>query len=169
MHREYHLFCQADPFFYDLPSPMNDFATVPPPADWRCVDDHEWRSRAPKCAGLPAQGWKIHVSGCPDNAERLIGLVHRYCVPRGIAFKFLRGPHAVFQRNAKYAPRAGSGKVVTIYPCDVAELERVCGELGAALAGEHGPYILSDVRIGAGPLYVRYGGFARRDCVTADG
>ena len=29
-------------------------------------------------------------------------------------------------RNSKYAPRRGSGKFVTIYPADDAELELIC-------------------------------------------
>ena len=70
-------------------------------------------------------------------------------------------------RNAKYAPRRGSGKFITIYPADDAELELVCKELGDLLDGEPGPYILSDLRIGTGPLYVRYGAFAERYCLSA--
>jgi hypothetical protein len=69
-------------------------------------------------------------------------------------------------RNAKYAPRRGSGKFITIYPADEAELELVSKELGELLDGERGPYILSDLRIGAGPLYVRYGAFAERYCMS---
>ena len=67
-------------------------------------------------------------------------------------------------RNAKYAPRGGSGKFITIYPADDAELEVILTELGGRLAGQPGPYILSDLRHGDGPLYVRYGGFAERYC-----
>ncbi|MFC5102775.1 class III lanthionine synthetase LanKC [Kibdelosporangium philippinense] len=65
-------------------------------------------------------------------------------------------------KNAKYAPREDSGKFVTIYPADYAELERLLVDLSAELAGEHGPYILSDLRYGTGPLYVRYGAFTER-------
>ncbi|MGR6999197.1 class III lanthionine synthetase LanKC N-terminal domain-containing protein [Yinghuangia aomiensis] len=36
--------------------------------------------------------------------------------------------------------------------------------LGHRLAGRRGPYILSDLRWGEGPLYLRYGGFAERYC-----
>jgi tRNA A-37 threonylcarbamoyl transferase component Bud32 len=72
-------------------------------------------------------------------------------------------------RNSKYAPRGSSGKFVTIYPRDSAELELACKELADRLDGEAGPYILSDLRYGAGPVYVRYGGFAARYCVSGDG
>jgi hypothetical protein len=39
--------------------------------------------------------------------------------------------------------------------------------LGELLYGQPGPYILSDLRWGSGPLYVRYGGFAERYCIDA--
>src|SRR6266566_1312953 len=67
-------------------------------------------------------------------------------------------------RNAKYAPRGASGKVVTVYPTDEAACERILAELDAMLDGAPGPYILSDLRYGTGPLYVRYGGFTERYC-----
>ena len=42
-------------------------------------------------------------------------------------------------------------------------------ELMAELAGVAGPYILSDLRFGAGPLYVRYGAFHELYCFDSDG
>ncbi|MFI6595723.1 hypothetical protein ACIBHX_05700 [Nonomuraea sp. NPDC050536] len=39
-------------------------------------------------------------------------------MPRGIAFKFLRGPSVLVMVNSKAASRASSGKLVTIYPRD---------------------------------------------------
>ena len=89
--------------------------------------------------------------------------------PREISFKFLPGRLAVLMRNAKYAPRGASGKVVTIYPQDEAACERILAELDAILDGAPGPYILSDLRYGAGPLYVRYGGFTERHCLGPRG
>ncbi len=76
---------------------------------------------------------------------------------------------AVLMRNAKYASRSASGKAVTIYPADEAACERILRELDAELAGEPGPYILSDLRYGTGPLYVRYGGFTERLCLDSRG
>ncbi len=34
------------------------------------------------------------------------------------------------------------------------------------LEGVEGPYILSDLRYGEGPLFVRYGGFVERHCLA---
>jgi len=95
--------------------------------------------------------------------------VWEYCVPRRIPFKFIRSRQLLFIRNRKYADRGASGKFVTIYPRDDAELETALRELGTLLDGQPGPYILSDLRWGSGPLYVRYGGFAERYCVAANG
>jgi Protein kinase domain len=72
-------------------------------------------------------------------------------------------------RNGKYASRSGSGKAVTIYPADEAACEHILRELDIELAGVSGPYILSDLRYGAGPLYVRYGGFTERFCLDSRG
>lgn len=58
---------------------------------------------------------------------------------------------------------------MTIYPRDEQELGDVLMGLSAVLEGEPGPYILGDVRYGAGPLYARYGGFRKRDLLLESG
>jgi hypothetical protein len=117
----------------------------------------------------PTQGWKIHVSACLSNAEDVLASVRKYCVNREISFKYLRGKPALLMRNAKYAARGGSGKFITIYPADDAALELVLAQLDRLLTGQPGPYVLSDLRYGDGPLYVRYGGFADRYCEDENG
>ena len=42
-------------------------------------------------------------------------------------------------------------------------------ELGEVLDGSAGPYVLSDLRWRNGPLYVRYGGFVERYCLSETG
>ncbi|MBU2667009.1 hypothetical protein KOI35_26200 [Actinoplanes bogorensis] len=59
------------------------------------------------------------------------------------------------RRNGKNAERSGSGKFVTVCPDGEQELAALLGDLEPRLAGRAGAYI----RIGAGPLHVRYGGF----------
>jgi tRNA A-37 threonylcarbamoyl transferase component Bud32 len=90
-------------------------------------------------------------------------------VPRGIDFKFLRSPSALLARVSKYAPRGYSGKLVTIYPVDDGACHTILRELGDLLDGEPNPYILSDLRWGAGPLHVRYGAYISRYCVGPGG
>jgi class III lanthionine synthetase len=88
----------------------------------------------------------VHVSACLGNVERVLAAVADYCHNRRIAFKFLRSPDALLLANAKYADRGSSGKFITIYPADEAQLEAVLTELGEVLDGSPGPYVLSDLR-----------------------
>ncbi|MCW2639410.1 MAG: serine/threonine protein kinase [Dactylosporangium sp.] len=175
MDERYEAFCMASPLFYDAlhseGTAGTSFPTAgrPLPDGWRRVEQDDWLVFAPQEVHLPMQGWKIHVSACLDNASRILDAVWDYCLPRGIEFKFLRSEGALWLRSSKYAPRGYSGKLVTIYPADDAACEKLLRELGTILDGEAGPYILSDLRWGDGPLHVRYGGFAPLHCVDDAG
>lgn len=167
----YDMYCLADPVFYDAPAlaredPDWERAT---PERWERFELRDWLVYQPENLRLAPQGWKIHASACLDNAEEILAAVWDYCIPRRIPFKFLRSKQVLFIRNLKSADRQSSGKFVTIYPADDAQLEIVLTELDAILGGRPGPYILSDLRWGKGPLYVRYGGFAERYCVGPSG
>ena len=160
----YEAFCHADPLFFDqqqVAGEGDDFrAELPVPAvGWTSAERGVWRYLTPLDVELPSQGWKIHLSAVPSNAGQQLSTVHRYCVGQSIAFKHLRTRSIVLAQNSKYAAREASGKVVTIYPKDLQQLEDALRELSGELADQAGPYILSDLRYGAGPLYVRYGGF----------
>jgi tRNA A-37 threonylcarbamoyl transferase component Bud32 len=178
--KRYELYCLADRLFYDSPAAARQsdsegegrrfrLARDPVPEGWTRYERSDWLVYQPAGMNLPAQGWKIHASATLDSATDVLARVWEYCIPRRIAFKFIAGPRLLFLRNLKYAHRGSSGKFVTIYPADEAQLESVLTELGAAVDGLAGPYILSDLRWGDGPLYVRYGGFAERWCVGANG
>ncbi|MGW1957236.1 class III lanthionine synthetase LanKC [Streptomyces sp. NPDC001920] len=174
MDKRYEVYCLTHPHFYDTPShgrTRGHFrqTSLPAPASWTRTELGDWVVLRPAGTTLPPQGWKIHVSACLDDAQKVLDAVWDYCVPRRIAFKFLPARQTLFLANAKYAHRGSSGKFVTVYPRDEAQCERVLRELGTVLDGLPGPYILSDLRWGRGPLYVRYGGFADRHCVSADG
>lgn len=143
-------------------------ARRPVPDGWQRHHSGDWLAFRPVEHELPAQGWKIHVSACLDNAESIIDRTMAYCVSRRIAFKFVPSRYLLHTRNAKYADRGASGKFITVYPADDEQFARVASELDALLAGEPGPYILSDLRWNDGPVHVRYGSFTRRDCY-ADG
>ncbi|GAA4542098.1 class III lanthionine synthetase LanKC [Amycolatopsis samaneae] len=164
----YEAFCFADPLFFDeqreTGASEDDFTRLLPlpAAGWGERQHGVWRILHPDGLKLPPQGWKIHVSAGLDNAARVLTRVHEYCLERRISYKHLRSRLILLAQNAKYAPRSGSGKLITIYPDGDAQLKRVLGELSAELEGETGAYILSDLRYGRGPLYVRYGGFAEQ-------
>ncbi|MBD0706874.1 MULTISPECIES: class III lanthionine synthetase LanKC [unclassified Streptomyces] len=159
----YFAFCQPGAF-YDVPDPDSgnlDYAGTKAelPSGWTRHADSEWVVFHPPVLRLPEQGWKIHVSATPENAERIIEVVRGYCLPREVSFKFIRSESVLIRRNSKYGDRGSSGKFVTVYPRDEQHLAEILDELGALLEGEQGPYILSDLRWRSGPLYVRYGGF----------
>jgi tRNA A-37 threonylcarbamoyl transferase component Bud32 len=172
--KQYEQYCLADPIFYDSPQQRDAQAVFPValrplPGGWRRACQGDWLVNVPPGPPPPAQGWKIHVSTCLDNSDEVIAKVWDYCVPRRVSFKFVGSRMAVLMRNAKYASRSASGKAVTIYPVDEAACERILRDLDSELSGSQGPYILSDLRYGAGPLYVRYGGFMARFCLDSGG
>ncbi|GAA3089251.1 class III lanthionine synthetase LanKC [Streptosporangium carneum] len=175
MNDQYELYCLADRLFYDTLDGRRgehpDFpqATREVPEGWRHQASDTWMHYAPAGGRTPAQGWKIHVSACVEDAERALDVVWDYCVPRGIAFKFLRSLPVMSMLNSKAAPRGSSGKLVTIYPVDDSQLELTLKELDGLLRGVRGPYVLSDLRYGEGPLFVRYGGFVPRHCLSTSG
>jgi serine/threonine protein kinase len=173
--KSYELFCLADAVFYDsvTVAPVEDepfaIAGRELPERWRSNRTEDWLMCMPDGLELPSQGWKIHASACLDNAEQMVEVIWEYCVRERIAFKFIFSRQLLFLRNMKYASRGYSAKFVTIFPADEQQFERVLRELGALLAGYASPYILSDLRWGEGPLYVRYGAFEERFCVGANG
>ncbi len=172
---KYELYCIANPSFYDIVNDTRDdrqdFAAAGRgvPEGWRHQATDVWLHYAPEDADTPRQGWKIHVSARVADADRAIDTVWDYCVPRRIPFKFLRGLPVMAMLNSKAADRGSSGKLVTIYPRDDDQLELVLKELDVALRGVRGPYVLSDLRYGDGPLHVRYGGFHDRRCLGPNG
>lgn len=175
MNDQYEAFCMASPLFYEA---LNTERTAGKsfviadralPVGWRQEAQDDWLVYVPDQLNVPSQGWKIHVSACLDNAEKVLDAVWRYCVPKNIEFKFLRSEAVLWLRSSKYAPRGYSGKLVTIYPPDDTACETILRELGEQLDGEPGPYILSDLRWNAGPLYTRYGGYKARHCVDDAG
>lgn len=171
----YDVYCFTDPLFYDTPLRWrDDDVDFEPgrrarPPGWERAELEDCLAFTPTDARVPQQGWKIHVSACLEEAEQVLAVAYGHCIARRVAFKFVRSRQLLLLANAKYADRASSGKFVTIYPADENELERLVSELGSALAGHAGPYVLNDLRVGDGPLYVRYGGFAERWCIGPGG
>ncbi|MFD9041570.1 class III lanthionine synthetase LanKC [Streptomyces bottropensis] len=186
MDKRYEAYALADRHFYETPDRLSagdragaaapGYATAgrAVPEGWRAARIGDWLTLTPVDDGGrprpgPTQGWKVHASATRGNADRIAAMVWDYCVPRGIPFKFVPGPHLLHLRNAKYAARDTSGKFVTVYPADEEQLHLVLCELGDLLKGHEGPYILTDLRWNEGPLYVRYGAFARSFVVDERG
>lgn len=168
-------FCFADPVFFEPPERMSDDDTryaqtrLPAPDGWSRTEEGLWVVLRLTASMLPEQGWKIHVSATLAEAERALALVWDYCLAHRLSFKFLRSRDAVLVTDGKGGHRGSSGKLVTIYPVDEAELAATLTGLGLLLTGVAGPYILSDLRYGNGPLYVRYGAFFLMHCPDEHG
>ncbi|MCA2211688.1 class III lanthionine synthetase LanKC [Jidongwangia harbinensis] len=166
----YESYCQPDSLFYESPArrpaPDPPFADVPGgmPADWTRETTGVWTHCRPPAAELPAQGWKVHVSACRDNAGKVLSAVWEHCVGAGHAFKFLANAAALDALNGKYAPRGSAGKFITVYPGDAGGCARTVRELGERLRGQPGPDIPGDLRCGDAPVFVRFGGFRPRYC-----
>jgi hypothetical protein len=169
------LYCLSDPAYYDAPGQLGDSATRfswdtgPVPDGWSRERRELWTCLLPDGRELPGQGWKIHVSATPDRAADTLETVALACLDRRVAFKFQRSLAALRFVNGKYMGREAAGKFITVYPRDDREAAELAEDLAAALAGAPGPYILSDLRIGAGPVHVRYGAFTEQWCTDADG
>src|SRR3569833_3113891 len=165
----------ADPAFYESPHLMNSeghlfgVALRNPPEGCERLHRDLWITMVSPARPLPIQGWKIHVSACPGNAEKVLETVWSYAVSRGLTFKFLPDRFSFFALNGKGASRESGGKAATLYPADDRELQRALEELSLLLDGEPGPYILSDARWAGGPLNVRCGGITAGTCLTEDG
>ncbi|MDG6101865.1 class III lanthionine synthetase LanKC [Dactylosporangium aurantiacum] len=164
----------ADRVFADTPDRVDDraswfpLARETPPDGWCEARRSVWVLWHPDGHRLPRQGWKVHVSvDLPDAAEAL-AKVRDHCVRHGIAFKFVRSRQLALVHNEKYAHRGSSGKLAALYPVGDDALRSTLTELGAALAGLRGPYVLSDLRWHDGPLFLRFGGFAERYCHDGD-
>lgn len=110
---EYLEFCQGDPYFYDLPRVLDEepFDIGLLPTGWSSSLTEGWRHVEPPSLRLPVQGWKIHVSTTPENAQDVLSRTAGMCFSAGLAFKFNPTRHSMLSRNAKYADRSGSGKV----------------------------------------------------------
>ncbi|HEY4020838.1 MAG TPA: class III lanthionine synthetase LanKC [Pseudonocardiaceae bacterium] len=175
MDLRYEEYCFGDPNFYDIQSRSDRagqsfLSALPaPPTGWDVARRGVWQVLSPHERQIPEQGWKIHVSAGLGNASRVLHTTFEYCVARDIPFKFLLDARVLLARNSKYAPRQASGKLITIYPGDEAELSNTLEELADTLRDEPGPYILSDLRYGAGPLYLRYGAFLEQWLIGPDG
>src|SRR5687767_14907197 len=126
---QYDAFRIADPLFYDEPNRVErdelkfPAAAKPVPDGWTRNELGDWLVYWRDDTNTPAQGWKVHVSACLDNADAVLEAVWNYCVPRQICFKFLRSRLVMLQQNSKYGHRGSSGKLVTIYPTDDDQLE----------------------------------------------
>lgn len=122
-------------------------------------------------AGLPRlQGWKLHLAATASSAGRVLQRSLPLLLDAGVAFKFASTVEDVVDLNAPNFPRAGSGKFITAYPDDDAQLTELAQRLHAATVGEPAPAILSDRRYRPdSAVHYRYGAFQGATVLSNDG
>jgi len=63
-----------------------------------------------------AQGWKLHVSSVPSQAERLLSVVLPILRARAVSFKVARDRQVLALLNAGSLGPTQIGKFITVYP-----------------------------------------------------
>ncbi|MBB4889276.1 class IV lanthionine synthetase LanL [Streptomyces netropsis] len=129
---------------------------------WTLRDGETWCMVTPPRHVPRQQGWKLHLSATPASAARVLESATRILVAHECAFKFAVSPRVTAELTSVRAPRAQSGKFLTVYPLDDDQLRVLTGQLHEATLGLAGPAILSDRRYRPDSLvHYRYGCFAR--------
>jgi serine/threonine protein kinase len=105
-----------------------------------------------------AQGWKLHVSSVPHQADRLLSIVVPILRARGVPFKVARSAEILALLNEGSLGRTQIGKFVTIYPVSDAQSGSLADELSAVTQEFDGPEVTTDLRVGR-VVYARYGAF----------
>lgn len=134
---------------------------VRPFEHWYIRTGDVWTYAEPPGHATRGQGWKIHVSATNKNVEDVLERVFEVLVKHDAAFKFAASPRRVRELLDIRAPRASSGKIVTVYPDDDSQFVQLLQDLDAATDGLLGPAIMSDRPYRSGSLvHYRYGGFS---------
>ena len=126
---------------------------------WQVVRKRGWIQCSPPGATLQRAGWKVHVSADADHFTAVIDALRGVAVEFGLVFKFLPTVEDALRSNSKGMLRSVSGKLGCIYAGDEEMLERVVADLRGRTRGIDGPDILTDLRCGPEPVFIRYGAF----------
>lgn len=166
-------FLLADGDFYEsweFGDPGKRYRPSGVPPEWSSQEIGPWVFWAYPGARSPEQGWKIHVSSSLVNARAVLEVVSAACAEFHVPFKHLTGRMFFLHAHAKHADRVQSGKFCALYPPDTARCHAIMERLTTDLAGIGGPYVLTDRRFADSEcVSYRYGGFASRSRLTADG
>jgi serine/threonine protein kinase len=168
LHRDYYenfdTYTSQKTDFYDLVSSKL-------PVGWEISRRGIWFHCGSSQNVLPQQGWKIHVSATPGNAQEVLDRVTSVLFDyQDTDFKFVLDMSTLFLLNSKNWSRAASGKFITIYPPDNHRFLELIEELHKATEGLRGPYILSDHRYkDSGVVFYRYGGMRLYEVLNVKG
>ena len=87
-----------------------DDISVPVPGNWEILKRSPWVHYHPQNRRLPNQGWKIHTSTIPEQAEQHLSIVSKIMQDNCVAFKHLDSVRTLKLQNGKYAQRGASGR-----------------------------------------------------------
>jgi len=154
----------------ELADPGRRYRPTIPPLGWTSRDSGVWTQWSPPDAGLPEQGWKVHVSAALSGAQHVLDVVSAAAEDFGVPFKHLAGMTFFLTLHGRDADRTRSGKFCALYP----PTEQVAGELLRRLARDladvSGPRVVTDRRFGSSRcVSYRYGAFLSRTRLEADG
>jgi hypothetical protein len=138
--------------------------------EWELRLDATWLRCLPSGAPDRDQGWKLHVSATVSSAEEILRRVTPILAAERCPFKVAATFDVLAALNDARAPRASSGKFLTVYPRDDAQLRRIAAKLHAGTEGCAGPRILSDRQYRPASLvHLRYGAFRGYPLIDHDG
>ena len=139
--------------------------------DWELHCEGVWTHCNNLREPIPLQGWKIHLSTIPAEAEELLRVAAGVLIRNATSFKFLSDKRILRASHSKAWGRGSSGKFITAYPRDLESFKRLMEELHQALGRRFaGPYVLTDKRYkDSKVLHYRYGGMRPNTRLRADG
>lgn len=137
---------------------------------WTIERSDLWLYARPLHYTPPAQGFKLHVSAIPSNAEAILEAVVPECCSAGVSFKIVAGSNLLGLICSKNYGRGSSGKFITIYPPTEEAFKCLAERLREKTDQFQGPYILSDRRYkDSKVVFYRYGGLLRNYSLRIDG
>jgi serine/threonine protein kinase len=140
---------------------INAVRHAAPAEEWGCSSKDFWCYLEPPGHAPRFQGWKLHVSATPRNAEEVLTKTIGVLVELRCAFKFARGLTQLRELMSIRCERSQGGKFITVYPDDDDHFRQLAEALHNVTDGLEGPSILSDRPYRPGSLvHYRYGGFA---------
>lgn len=153
----------GDDLYWQLHGALSEQASISQMGIWaRCLRT--------SLLDLPPHGWKLHVSAVPSELNAVLAELIEEFQAEPFDFKCVRSTQLARCQLARWWPRGGAGKAITIYPADSDDARAVAERLTKRLARFSGPHILTDRRFpGSQNVQYRYGTFRRSPGVDADG
>ena len=127
----------------------------------RCESGSIWRYRPRSEAGMPEQGWKLHVSATILTAVPILEKIGPFLDRRGISFKAIVSLDELEKLNSGlYYSYTQIGKCFTVYPETDREAVYLAGRLHELTRGMAAPAIPFDEEYQPGScVHYRYGAF----------